>query len=166
MNGLQAIRELRSRGYTGAIAVMSGSTEANHAKRCLEAGADHYMSKPVSDATLEAMLGTLDEEPVFSSRGDAAELSDFILSFVESLPERIRALESALVTDDLETLGSVSRALQGEAQKVGFDVIFRQGAAVVEDIATRKSLSDLRNDAHNLIRLCMRARASRAAKPS
>jgi two-component system KDP operon response regulator KdpE len=52
MDGLEAVRLLRSDGYLGPILVVSGFAGAEHVAASLDAGADAVLAKPFSLADL------------------------------------------------------------------------------------------------------------------
>src|SRR5690606_35291942 len=57
MDGLEATRLIRSRGYGGPRVVgLTASAGVEDRRRCLSAGMDDYLSKPVRLETLRAMI--------------------------------------------------------------------------------------------------------------
>lgn len=71
MDGLQATRLLRLRGWRGPIIAMTANAFAEERQRCLDAGMDDHLPKPVLAPVLEAMLARwLAQRP--STEADAA----------------------------------------------------------------------------------------------
>ena len=56
MDGMEATRRLRKRGWRGAIVAMTANVFADERQRCLDAGMDDHLPKPVLAPQLQAML--------------------------------------------------------------------------------------------------------------
>jgi CheY-like chemotaxis protein/HAMP domain-containing protein len=60
MNGHAATRMLRQQGYDGRIVAVTGHTREFDRQRCLDAGCDQYVCKPVDQDTLLSLVGSAD----------------------------------------------------------------------------------------------------------
>ena len=56
MDGYQATTRLREAGYKGAIVALTAHAMSHDRQKCLDAGCDGYLSKPVDKDTLLAKL--------------------------------------------------------------------------------------------------------------
>jgi len=134
------------------IIAMTANTEADHRERCLAAGMDDFINKPVQLPELEAVL-----RRAFSDRATATQmdeiidpiiiaglrqlrlpgkpdpLAEFIELFLREAPTRLDAMSDAVAKNDptsLARVASAAAALKGSAGNLGA----RQLAALCEEI--------------------------------
>jgi DNA-binding response OmpR family regulator len=69
MDGLEAVRLLRSDGYRGAILVVSGCAGPEHVSTSLAAGADAVLAKPFSLVDLVEQVRLALEKDVVAEAG-------------------------------------------------------------------------------------------------
>ncbi|MER5510627.1 response regulator [Streptomyces sp. NPDC002766] len=144
MDGYATTRELRRREARGdthlPVVAMTASALAEDRERCLAAGMDDYVSKPVAADELEETLArwvnpadqqTDDEAPRDSIeqrlnelRGDGSpgenELVDRLVDhFLVRAPEMTSALFHALDRHDSEEIAEVAHSLRGAAGNIG-----------------------------------------------
>lgn len=160
MNGLDATKELRAKGYMGMIVAVTALTEKDIEEKCLACGCDRYIPKPYDSTDLADLLATMVEEPLYSTLADREEMVPIINSFVEELPARIRALEEALVARDLETVKTFTRRLKGEGGACGFEPITSIAAEVEGQLMSGAEVDAIRTKLVELTKLC------RSAKPA
>ncbi len=67
LDGLTAVKKLREGGYTGTVVALAATTDPHDRERCLAAGFDNYLAKPLVKETLIELLRTLNKEPLSSS---------------------------------------------------------------------------------------------------
>jgi len=137
MDGFQVVRAVREREKTGgnhlhvvALTALSGKRDR---QRCIEAGMDDFLGKPVRAAEVYAMLervagaqtaaepqtpaansSLIDSAIVLSGcAGDAALLSDMIQLFEEESPKLLARVEAAIRSSDAEQLRIAAHSLRG-----------------------------------------------------
>jgi CheY-like chemotaxis protein/HPt (histidine-containing phosphotransfer) domain-containing protein len=145
MDGFQATAELRRREgestHTPVIAMTANVMQGDR-ERCLEAGMDDYVPKPVHLEDLDAALrrwlpslaaegpATAAEEPRVDASlrarlrqldrsGREGELAMLVGMFVEDTASRLRLLQEAAARQDAGALRDVAHALRGAAGHFG-----------------------------------------------
>ncbi len=160
LDGFEATRELREKGYVGKIIASTALTAPADRERCLQAGCDGYLSKPYSREDLSALLKSLQEEPLFSSMADSPAMIELIASFCDELPSKLRAVEEAYATEDMGKLEALSRSLKGEAGSYGFEPITDAAAEIEKAVRKETPNKELKPIVGELTKLCLMARAS------
>ncbi len=166
LDGFSAVKELRRRGYRGAIIALTGLTQAADRQRCLDAGCDRYLSKPVSCRDLSLAIESLRAESLFSSLADDASMADIIDAFVEELPAKVRAIEEAAARQDGKPLEVLARGLKAVAGGYGFEAITDVAARIEAALIDGASPGDVQSDLLVLTSLCRRARSRRSPAES
>jgi signal transduction histidine kinase/CheY-like chemotaxis protein/HPt (histidine-containing phosphotransfer) domain-containing protein len=125
MDGLEATGEIRRQGGRRVpIVAMTANALKGDRERCLEAGMDGYVSKPVRpDELFQALaevLGAAAAGPSIDRAevmrrvgGDADILRAVARVFLDDLPNLLRRVESALAADDAAALRRAAHALKG-----------------------------------------------------
>ena len=141
LNGYEATGEIRDRerrtsGRHVPIVALTASAIKGDEERCLEAGMDAYVTKPVTVAALGEVLArlvdpadhdlgsdVLDAETVeglWELGGDTpAVLEELADTFIEGAPAQIAVLTGALARSDLETVARAAHQLKGSCAAVG-----------------------------------------------
>lgn len=74
LDGYQTARVLRSLGYAGPIIALTGDAMQGDASKCVDAGCNHYLSKPINAAHLLAMVAEMIEQVRAVGSGEALSL--------------------------------------------------------------------------------------------
>lgn len=158
MDGLTAVQLLRGKGYVRSIVAVSAMSEASDRERCLAAGCDDFLAKPLTRESLANVVNRNKSEPLVSAMLDDPAMFELIDKFVLGLVDVIGRLESAFGERNLEELAREARTIKGEAAGVGFGSI-TDAAAIVENTVKREEDDEvIRTKLTELIRLCMAAR--------
>jgi two-component system, sensor histidine kinase and response regulator len=139
MDGLEATRLLRekekSSGQHQAVVAMTALVMKGDRERCMTAGMDGYLSKPIRQQELDDVLDTylaLDRPNPFLSKpddlpetsvcveelleridGDRGFLSELLVLFLGDYPGQIQSARQAIANNDAAELQRVGHALKG-----------------------------------------------------
>lgn len=73
---------------------------------------------------------------------DDPEIRDAVVEFIDSIEQRLDAMDAALESDDLEALAGVAHALKGSGGTAGF-ACFTEPAAQIEQLAKAGQRQDI-----------------------
>jgi CheY-like chemotaxis protein len=144
MDGWTATRQIRS-GMAGVlnpavpIVALTASVLNGDRARCLEAGMDDYLPKPLQPAALAELLGrwSRHEPRAFERRelvrrlgGNVALAKNVADSFLADVPERIQELHLALTGGNVAKVRSLAHQIKGAAAAVGGPAVQRVAGAM------------------------------------
>jgi len=157
MGGLEAALAIREReratgGHVRIIA-MTAHAMASDRERCLAAGMDGYLSKPVDPAALFAMVeqraSAVEAPPAAAGHqtfneadlldrlsGDRALMAEVIRLFLEDLPARRAAIDAAVTAGDAIALRAAAHGLRGASATVTATAL-ADAAWALEDMAVK-----------------------------
>jgi signal transduction histidine kinase/CheY-like chemotaxis protein/HPt (histidine-containing phosphotransfer) domain-containing protein len=166
MDGIEATRAIRTHeqgtGRHVRIVAMTAHAMKGDRERCLDAGMDDYLSKPVQKAELIRVLDAAKaakstthlspiipgrDEPIFDVAlaldrvdGEREFLKEVVRLFLADTPARIEDIEEALVRQDAQKIAGAAHTLKGATGCLGGS---RASAAALqlETIATKGDLS-------------------------
>jgi two-component system sensor histidine kinase/response regulator len=167
MGGLEATAAIRQRealkgGHIRIVAMTAHAMNGDR-ERCLAAGMDGYLSKPISPALLYAALEhqTLAIVPATAAAsapaapavtaavdrdrlmerlgGDEELLIDVVRIFLDDCPVRLAAIKAAVDSRDAERIRTTAHALKGAAANLSAQGLF-EAAAMLERLGAESRL--------------------------
>ena len=160
MQGQGAFRTTAVRNPGIPIIAMTASAMQGDREKCLEAGMDDYLSKPVNPKALAEKLRqwlpnddplTVDKPtapsaqipeaadvPIFDRDGfldrlmGDAEMAQMVIEvFLDDIPKQIESLKAAIDATDVETVERISHTIKGASANVGGEAL-RELAGEIE----------------------------------
>ena len=164
LGGLDATLALRARerdtGSHVRVVAMTAHAMIGDRERCLAAGMDGYLSKPIDPAALFAVVeqtgvGAAPAVPPLAGpaprtfaadalmrrlSGDHELMADVLRLFREDLPVRLAAIEQAVTSGDAPLLRAAAHALKGSAANLSAIALF-ESANALEAMAAGSNLA-------------------------
>jgi len=157
MDGYTATLKLREKNIDVPIIALTAHAMAGDEEKCLAAGCNAYVSKPVvPERLLGEVMRQLQgiEEPAFprppiepppliSNMADNPRFAPRLRKYVEGMPEVVDQLEAAHSTNDTEVLCSLVHRLHGTAASYGFPEITEVAGSCEEVLRQDGTLGDI-----------------------
>jgi signal transduction histidine kinase/CheY-like chemotaxis protein len=145
MDGYEATRRLRDRGYQRPILALTANAMSGDSEHCLAAGCDAHLAKPINrkqliDTVAQYTLSKTrpaDASPtspiravsprrgdgILSKFADDPQLAGILPGFVERLPSQLDALCKALEEERLEDIQQLAHRLTGTGGSYGYPTL-------------------------------------------
>jgi PAS domain S-box-containing protein len=153
MDGLEATAAIRARekdtGRHTRLVAMTAHAMNGDRERCIAAGMDGYLSKPLDPQMLYAIVeenavpfapAAVDSAMLLNRLdGDEALVADVIELFLGDCPARLTAIKAAVDARDAKAIRTTAHVLKGAAGNLSAPALFR-AAAVLEQIGAEARL--------------------------
>ena len=168
MDGYEAARTLRAQGHKGPILALTACTMTGDRRRCLEAGCDDHLAKPIQRVNLIAMIaGWAGRDPVAgdgspeapapeaisSQFANDSDLAGILDEFVAALPGKVRAMRQALAGNGMPELARMAHQLKGAGGGYGYPSL-TDCARTLEEAAKAQDVEAAGLRLSDLTRLC------------
>ena len=152
MDGLEATRLLRKSAYSGPIVALTAGTLKGDIKKCLDAGCDRFLTKPINIEQFNDVLkkylahDSMDEgsilEPIYSELiEENSETQGLLHGYVKGLQVILDKLKSSINAKDWVELQAQLHILKGTSGNYGYMEMSEQVAKLEQLVASNSTES-------------------------
>jgi CheY-like chemotaxis protein len=158
--GEDAIKEIRTGGYTGPICLVTAETTPTRLKAASDAGASGVLAKPYEQqrllAILSSFLGGGSTGEAIVSTVNSADMSELIERYVTSVKSLGNELAQHSSDDHLDKVRQHCNALKGTGTGYGFSVLSDAAKEAVKSLDATMSVVESSVQLQRLIDICRR----------
>lgn len=164
MDGLEAMRQLRASGYKRPIVSLTANAMLSDREKCVAAGADDYLVKPIELQRFYQILNRFlsEDKNITGSRKnndlkkamqDSPQYKAMVERFLAKLPQMLEEISSALAEENWDELQAKSHDLKGMGGALGYPVITEK-AGLINTLVKQKNYGQLADASAELEKLC------------
>jgi CheY-like chemotaxis protein len=157
MDGYEAAAVLRRQGYRRPILALTADVFGGDEQRCLEAGCDDYLAKPMEPADLLGLLmrHLAGPPPAVAPAVGGPSFEDLLGQYVAGLSGKVGKMHAAEAAEDRAALAQMAHKTRGSAAMYGFTEL-SETAGLLEDAARegqdRSLLRELLDEMDKIVR--------------
>jgi PAS domain S-box-containing protein len=163
MDGYEATRLLRSRGYDRPILALTANAMAGDSDKCREAGCNEHLAKPIDRVQLVHSVATFagrlidehvgheptsstacdvpsDDDVVVSQYADDPDFATVLAGFMARLEPQLDAMYNAFADQRFDELRRQAHRLRGSGGSYGFPTL-TDAAKILEDAAKAQDMA-------------------------
>lgn len=156
--GEEVISRLRSRGYSGAILVVSSETEKSRIDQLLASGTTRVFSKPYRPPELLKIVSQLlaaipmpaSDAPIYSQLEGVLSQPGPVIKFINTARKRSEDLKKAMEEDNIEAVRTLLKTFQSTGAGYGFEIVTEAARLALKQIDASGAIAESKDSLRRL----------------